>query len=272
VSDALTEVEGSPYAVGKNPGDIFIDANGWYLYTLNRETQDVSVFLIHVTKGQLAEAQGSPVAIGKQPVRISGDRTSRYVYVANQADNSVNIYRFRTAITPSIFEITEYGSPFVFESLPSAVINDPTGRFVMVLQKEKNLAAMFFSHASTGELVPIKGNMDAFKLAGSAPVDAVFHPNGKFAYVLNSGSKNISQLKVERMLGVLSEMGKPVATNGKPVAMSIDPSGHFLYIINEKEKGLRKFSIDKSTGKLTDAGIIVLPFVPESIEISREFR
>ena len=269
---ALTEIEGSPYVVGKKPGDIVIDANGWYLYSLNQEPQDISVFLIHFKKGQLAEAQGSPVAVGKQPFRLSGDRTSRYIYVSNRTDKSVNVYRYRTAVTPSIFEITHYGSPFVFESLPTAVVNDPTGRFVMVLQKEKSLVAMFFAHASTGELVPIEGNLQPYQLKGNSPIDAVFHPNGKFAYVLNSESDNISQLKVERMLGVLSELDKPVAANGKPLSITIDPSGQYLYVVNKNEKGLRKYTIDKSTGKLNDAGKVALPYVPESMEISRDFR
>lgn len=272
LSGTLQEVEGSPYAVGKKPGDIIIDANGWYLYTLNEDSQDMSVFLIHYTKGQLAEAQGSPVPIGKQPFRISADRTSRFIYVSNKTDKAVNAYRFRTAVTPSIFEIKEFGSPFIFESSPSAVVNDPTGRFIMVLQKEKNQVAMFFTHASTGELVPIKENLQPFQLQGRAPIDAVFHPDGKYVYVLNKASQNISQLKMQRMLGILAAIDKPVTTKGTPRSLAIDPSGRFLYVINEQQKGLRKYTIDERTGKLTDSGTVSLEYYPQYMKISRKFQ
>ena len=270
---ALTEVGGSPYSVGENPSSIRVDANGWYLYTLNQRSQDMSVFLIHVKKGQLAEAQGSPVPIQKQPMGLATDPTSRFVYVNNSKDKSVNVYRFRTAITPSIFEISDYGSPFVFDTVPTGVSIDPTGRFALVLQGEaKQKISVFFVHVSTGALVPIKENLQPFELSEHGAIGTVFHPNGRFVYVLNEKSKNISQLQMERLNGVLKEIGKPVATNGKPVSFTIDPSGQYLYVLNENEKGLRKYRIDKSTGILSDAGKFKLPYVPAALVISRDFQ
>jgi 6-phosphogluconolactonase (cycloisomerase 2 family) len=268
---ALTEVEGSPYSVGDKPTSIRVDANGWYLYTLNQGSQDMSVFLIHVNKGQLAEAQGSPVPIKKQPQRLATDPTARFVYVNNNKDKSVNVYRFRTAITPSIFEITDYGSPFIFKEIPNGVAIDPTGRFALVLQGQKQIS-MFFVHVSTGALVPIKDNVQPFSLKEDGAVEAVFHPSGKYVYVLNEKSKNISQLKMERLNGVLTEIGKPVTTNGKPVSFSVDPSGQYLYVLNENEKGLLKYKIDKLTGLLSEAEKIKLPYAPAALAISREFH
>ena len=268
----LTEVEGSPYKVGENPVAVRVDANGWYLYTLNQTSQDMSVFLIHVKKGQLAEAQGSPVSIQKQPQRLTTDPTSRFVYVNNSKDKSINVYRFRTAITPSIFEITDFGSPFVFDALPTSVAIDPTGRFALVLQGEAKQISMFFVHVSTGALNPIEKNLEPFKLSEEGAHEAVFHPNGRFVYVLNEKSKSITQLQIERLYGVLKEIGKPVSTNGKPVSFTIDPSGQYLYVVNDNERGLRKYKIDKSTGNLSDAGQIQLPYTPVSIVISRDFK
>ena len=270
-SGALNEVEGSPYAVGKKPGHITVDANGWYLYTLNQESQDISVFLIHVKKGQLAEAQGSPLAVGKQPMDLVNDPTSRFVYVNNAKDKSVNVYRFRTAITPSIFEITDYGSPFIFEDMPSVVAVDPTGRFAMVASGVTDRVSMFFVHVATGALIPIENNLEPYQLQGKGAADAVFHPDGKFVYVMNAKSHSISQLEMDRFQGQLSAIAKPIATKGKPVSLSIDPSGHYLYVVNKGHNGLQKFNVDPATGRLSDAGQVVLPFVPADMAISREF-
>jgi 6-phosphogluconolactonase (cycloisomerase 2 family) len=269
---ALTEVEGSPYATGENPASISVDANGWYVYTLNHGSQDMSVFLIHVKKGQLAEVQGSPVPIKKQPQKLTTDPTSRFVYVNARDDKSINVYRFRQAITPSIFEISDYGSPFIFNTDPSDVAIDPTGRFALILQSEAKQISMFFVHVATGALIPIQDNLQPYPFQGEGAVKALFHPNGKFAYVLNRDSKNIIQLQVERLNGILSESAQPVATNGKPLSFTIDPSGRYLYVVNENEKGLIKFGIDKSSGKLTNLGIIKLPYSPAAMAISREFK
>ncbi len=265
----LSEVEGSPYPVGENPTALRVDANGWYIYTINQGSQDMSVHLIHVKKGQLAEAQGSPVPIKKQPISLETDPTSRFVYVNSRSDRSVSVYRFRQAITPSIFEMTDSGSPFIFDSVPKRVTIDPTGRFALILQSEAQQISMFYVHVSTGVLVPIKKNLQPFKVKGDGAIDTVFHPDGKYVYVLNEESNNIVQLRMERINGLLSEIAKPVATGGKPVRFAIEPSGQFLYVANKDEKGLRIFSIDKKTGKLADAGKVSLSYSPDALVISR---
>jgi 6-phosphogluconolactonase (cycloisomerase 2 family) len=271
-SGQLTQVEGSPYPTGKKPIHISVDANGWYLYTLNAQSHDMSAFLIHVTKGQLAEAQGSPLALPKQSSELVTDPTARFVYVNNPANKSINVYRFRTAITPSIFEIKEYGSPFVFDDTPADINIDPTGRFVMVVLKEVNQVAMFYVHVATGALIPIKNNLDPYQLQGKGATDAVFHPSGRFAYVINQQSRSISQLRMERLHGRLSAIAKPIAVNGKPLSMVADPSGHYLYVKIEGHEGLHKYRVDPQNGRLADAGDVALPFSPADMVISRDIH
>jgi len=268
----LTEIEGSPYSVGNKPVSLTVDANGWYLYTLNQGSQDMSVFLIHVKKGQLAEAQGSPVPVKKEPMNLISDPTSRFVYVNNHLDNSINVYRFRQAITPSIFEITDYGSPFVFDTVPNDVVIDPIGRLALVLQREAKQISMFYVHVATGGLVPIDDNLQPYKLDSDGAKKAIFHPSGKFAYVLDEKDNHILQLKVGRLNGKLSEAAKPVSTGGKPLSFIVEPSGQYLYVINENEKGLRKFSVEKSTGKLKFVGRVNLSYSPAALAISRDFE
>jgi len=268
----LSQVQGSPYTVGDKPSEVIVDANGWYLYTVNQKSRDMSVFLIHFTKGQLAEAQGSPVPLGKKPLHISNDATSRFIYVSHKGANTVNLYRYREAITPSIFDTDHFGSPFKFEALPSSVKSDPTGRFVIALQQQSNQVAVFYVHNASGALLPIEQNQKPFKLKGKKPVDAAFHPGGDFVYVLNQGSRTISQLKMGREYGKLSRIAKPVATQGVPRSLTMDPAGKYLYVINTNIKGLQKFSIDSKTGELSDAGNIPLDFVPAAMKISKEYH
>jgi len=268
-SGKLSEIQGSPYTVGKKPSEVIVDANGWYLYAINEESKDMSVFLIHFTKGQLAEAQGSPVPLGNIPMHISNDVTSRFIYVSHKDNNSVNLYRYREAVTPSIFDTNHFGSPFKFDALPSSVKSDPTGRFLIVLQQQTSQVVVYYIHNASGGLIPIFKNQKPFKLDGKKPIDVEFHPGGDFVYVLNQASQNISQLKLERMYGKLSRIAKPVATRGVPQAMTMDPSGKYLYVINAKQKDLQKYAIDSKTGALSKPENIPLTFVPAAMEISK---
>ena len=271
-SGQFTEVEGSPYKVGKKPQDIVIDANGWYLYTVNEQSQDMSVFLIHYTKGQLAEVQGSPLSFGRKPAKISGDQTSRFIYVSSDDKKSVQVFRFRQAVTPSIFEINDHGSPFMFNAIPSSVVGDPTGRFTLVTLKDSNQLAIFFVQVSTGELGAIPENNQPYKLDGKGPIQSVFHPDGKFIYVLNEESKSISQISMERIYGKMKKISTAVKTRGTPLAMTIDPAGNFLYVLNKGQKALQRFAINPESGLLSEAGEVSLGFSPQSMVISREFR
>ena len=194
------------------------------------------------------------------------------MYVSSAEGKSVRVFRFRKAISPSIFEIKANGSPFKYKAQPSSVVNDPTGRFTMITQKESNLVSMFFVHVSTGELLTIPENEKPYKLDGQQPIDALFHPGGKFAYVLNEGSKSISQIKVSRKFGEMSKIASAVKTNGVPESMAIDPAGKFLYVINSGKKSLQRFSIDSESGKLTSIKDVSLNYVPEFIVISRDFK
>jgi len=272
VSGALQEVEGSPYQVGKQPIDVIVDANGWYLYTINQQSKDMSVFLIHYTKGQLAEAQGSPVPLGKQPLHISGDVTSRFIYVSSAQGNTVNLFHYRSAITPSIFDTDQFGSPYKFEAQPSAVVNDPSGRYMLVLQQQTNQVELLFVHDFTGQLLHNLQHPQIYKLKGKKPIDAVFHPNGRFFYVLNQQSRTISQLILDRNKDVLNRLASPISVYDNPHALVMDPAGQYMYVLSDNASQLQKYRIDSKTGQLTEAGIVKLSFVPQAMAISREIQ
>ncbi|NOZ54827.1 MAG: lactonase family protein [Gammaproteobacteria bacterium] len=267
----LTEIEGSPYATGKNPSQISIDANGWYIYVLNKDTEDLSIFLIHAKTGQLAEAQDSPLKLGHQPLSMSLDSHARYTFVNRRGNNSIAVYRYRSAVKPAIFEITAYGSPFIFKDTPTLLTIDPTGRFAMVVNKKTGKASMYYVQVDNGALLSIKENLETVKV-GDAPIAAVYHPKGRYIYVLNESSKNITQFSMDRAYGMLKEIAVPLSTRGDPVSLIIDPSGQYLYTINKGENALTQYTISNDNGQLAYTGKINLAFPPVAMAISRQFR
>jgi len=267
----MSEVTGSPYSVGKNPVQLYVDANGWYIYVLNKDSHDVSVFLIHVKEGQLAEAQGSPLNVGQQPLSINVDPHARYVFVNRAGDNALAVFRYRSAITPAIFEIAEYGSPFLFKDTPSLFAVDPTGRFAMVVSKDTGQAAMFYVQVDNGSLMPIEENLDTVNV-GATPIDVVYHPKGRYVYLLDESSNNISQFRVDRLYGRLTSIGSPIGSKGRFSSLVMDPGGRFLYAVNTDGKTLVKFKIDSNKGHLSYAGDIKLAFPPGAMSLSRQLK
>jgi YVTN family beta-propeller protein len=82
---------------------------------------------------------------------------------------------------------------------------------------------------------------------------------GRFAYVANQGSNDISAYVIDQSSGVLTEIaGSPFASTGTgPVAVTIDPDEQYLYVVNNGSNDVSVYSIDYSTGALTASGLTI---------------
>jgi 6-phosphogluconolactonase len=81
---ALTQISGSPFAAGKDPGHIASDPKGKFLFTANSQDNTVSAFTIDGTSGVLTPIAGSPFAAGGGPVSLAVDRDGTFVYLGMQ--------------------------------------------------------------------------------------------------------------------------------------------------------------------------------------------
>ena len=97
--------------------------------------------------------------------------------------------------------------------------------------------------------------------AGLTPYQLVVDPTGRFLYVVNGGSQDITEFSINPSTGTLAELpGSPVAFGANPVTMGIDPTGRFLYAFaNTSVNGvenefLYEYTIDSVAGVLTPAG------------------
>jgi len=82
---ALTQLTGSPFAAGKDPGHIASDPKGKFLFTANSQDNTVSAFTIDGTSGTLTSIAGSPFPAGGGPVSLIVDPSGSFVYVGMQS-------------------------------------------------------------------------------------------------------------------------------------------------------------------------------------------
>ncbi len=78
---------------------------------------------------------------------------------------------------------------------------------------------------------------------------------GKFAYVANAGSNNVSMYTIDGTTGALTSTGT-VAAGTRPVSVAVDPSGEFAYVANAGSNNVSMYTIDGNTGALTSIGTI----------------
>lgn len=232
---------------GKSPSDVVIDRNGWYAYVTNAEDDSLSVYFIDEKTGQPKPVIRSPFNTGKQPTFISLDPAARYAYVVNTGDDTISVYRYRSNVTPLIFETVYYGSPFATGEAPAAIEIDPTGRYAYVANAGSNNVSAYRVHHQTGALAELPGS--PFK-AGKKPQSLVAHPSGQWLFVANQDSASISVFRIEATLGALATVGKMLKLPFKPGRLHWNMADRQLVVLAADGTKWLSFSVDEATGKL----------------------
>jgi 6-phosphogluconolactonase len=261
---ALTSV-GPPVAAGKYPINPRVDPSGRFLYVPNVYSSTISAYAIHADTGVLSEIAGSPFATASGPRAIAIEKTGKYAYVVNSDAYQISIY----SIDPSTGALAQIpDSPIEGGVEPFSLAVHPTGRFLYVVAFDIDspfnpfcFVRAYAIDASSGalSLIPAPGGRVA---AGDRPSDIVIDPSGKFIYVSNIESGNVSAYAINSTNGALFEVpGSPFAVTEFLVrAIGVDPTGKFVYLggVTSMQHILngwvQTYTINGATGALTPIG------------------
>jgi 6-phosphogluconolactonase (cycloisomerase 2 family) len=140
-----------------------------------------------------------------------------------------------------------------FTHTPHAVAVDPSGRFAYVVnggdqaEPQYDTVAMFRTDDLTGQVTAALGTVPA----GNTPESMAVDPTGRFAYVANSGSHNVSMYAIEAPTGRLMPLPqKTVAAGREPLAVAVEPTGRFVYVANHGSHDVSMYAIEAPTGRL----------------------
>jgi 6-phosphogluconolactonase len=143
-------------------------------------------------------------------------------------------------------------SPYKAGVKPSALISDPTNRFVYVTDFASNeLIGYTIQGGSTLDFL-ING---PFK-TGNEPNDIVIDPRGIYVYISNGLDSTVSAFNISLSTGtpssVVNVTGSQVnATDTTPVALIVDPAlGRFVYTANKLGNSISGFVLNPTTGSL----------------------
>jgi 6-phosphogluconolactonase len=256
-----------------NPSFLAIDPSHRFLYAVNevQKYEDansgvVSAFAIDSEKGdrQTGKVQllNAVASRGADPCYIAFDKTGKYALVANYTGGSVAVFPVQTdgRIGQSSAFVQHTGSSVNRERQegPHAhwIETTPDNRFAIAVDLGLDELLIYRFDAKNGSLTP--NNPPYVKLdPGAGPRHVAFHPNGKFAYVVNELQSSITAFAYDARHGRLQKL-KTVSTLPKNFSGSNDtaeikvhPSGKFLFASNRGHDTIALFSIDSKTGALT---------------------
>lgn len=229
---ALTSV-GPAVADGTTPAAVSLAPNGKFAFSASNDGKQIYAFTIDQTSGKLSPVAGSPFntgfATGSPFPDIAVDAQSAHLYLASAGDGKVAGFSINatsgvlTALPRSLYTAGAGAG-----AIPAF---SPNGKFLYVMDQGATGAganSVFgYSIGSDGSLTAISATGFA---AGTAPSWIVFTPDGKYAYVSNSGEDSISAYSVNDTTGALTPLAIPTfATDEHPQDLTINAAGTYLY-------------------------------------------
>lgn len=242
-----------------------------FLYAVSRPTpvdrQNIGVVLAYAIESQTGKLTplNSLPSRGIDPVDVSVDRTGKNLLVANFGSNSGggSVAVFPIKGDGSLAEASDFiqysGSgvnPQSQQGAHSHAINlSPDNRFAFVADLGLDKIFAYRFDQEKGKLTPNNPPFAALH-PGAGPRQFVFHPNGRFFYVINQIQSSVTTFAYHASVGTLKELQtvstlpKDFTGTNTAAAIQVHPNGKFLYGSNRGHDSIAVFSINPQTGTL----------------------
>jgi 6-phosphogluconolactonase len=260
-----------PVAEVTNPTFLAFHPNGKFLYAIGeiadfggQKTGAVSALAIDPQTGRLTLLNQQP-SQGVGPCHVSVDATGRNALVANYGGGSVSCLPIGAdgRLAPPSCSIQHFGSSVnpKRQAGPHAhSINvAPDNRFAFVADLGMDQLFVYKFDAAKGKLAPNDPPSAVLK-PGAGPRHFAFHPNKRFAYVINELDSTVTAFRYDMAQGTLETLQSlstlPADWSGASTTaeVAVHPSGRFLYGSNRGHDSIAIFAVDENTGKLTFLG------------------
>jgi len=251
-----------------DPSFLAIDPSRRFLYAVNEVSEyqghssgGVSAFAIAPGTGKLSFLN-EVASGGSGPCHLTVDKTGKYVLVANYGGGSLAAFQ--------ILSDGRLGNRTAFKQHKGASVNpqrqegphvhsvymSPDNRFVFSADLGLDEVFIYRFDAGKGTLTP-NVPPSASVSSGAGPRHFAFHPNGKFAYVIDELQSTITEFSYVPATGAL-DLLQPVSTlppdfkgENTTAEIAVHPSGKFLYASNRGLDTIAVFAVNSKKGSLT---------------------
>ena len=250
-----------------NPSYLTINKEGTHVYSVS-ETGDAkaaaNAFVFDKKDGTL-KLLNSQLTGGADPCYIELDKAGKHVVTANYSGGSITAFNINgdgTLTTATqLIRFTGKGADAERQKAPHlhCVRYSPDGKYLFADDLGTDKIHKFaINESDEGNYLKV-GTPAAFDVApGSGPRHLDFHPNGKYAYLINELSGAVIAFNYDANAGNLTQIqtiqADTLGAKGS-ADIHVSPDGKFLYASNRlKGDGIAIFSINQADGKLTKVG------------------
>jgi 6-phosphogluconolactonase len=227
-------------------------------------------FAIDAKTGELHHIGNGPLA--DSMANIAFDRSGKFLISASYGGNKV-------AVNP-VQPDGVVGAPA--QVIPTglnahAFLPSPDNRFVFATNLGSDQVLGFKFDAGTGVLSPNEA-ATVKTPEKSGPRHFIFHPNGKFIYLLHELNADLAVYAYDAEKGTWREEQRTTALpadasgklfSGKPWAadLHLTPNGQFLYASERTSSTLTAYKVDAATGRLTTIASVPTETQPRGFNI-----
>lgn len=254
-----------------NPSYLAFDTLRRFLYAVNelkspdgRSGGSVSAFAVDRATGGLTLLNTQPTH-GADPCHVLVDRKGAHVFVANFMSGSVCVVPVRPdgSLGEACDFLQHLGSSIdpARQAGPHAhsVTLDAANRFAFVPDLGLDKLLIYRIDPTRGMLEPHAIPWIKVK-PGAGPRHLAFHPEGRWAYLINELDSTLTTLAYDGRRGTFTVQQTlptlPVDFRGASTCADVQvaPSGRFVYGSNRGHDSIAVWRVDPRTGRLTAAG------------------
>lgn len=253
---------------GENPSFLAVDSNNRYLYAVNEITEyegkksgAVSAFAIDQQTGELTLLNRQS-SLGGAPCHISLTNDNKTILVANYVGGNVASFRVEedgSLSTPVSSQQHEgSGANKERQEGPHAhfIQTGPKDRFAFAVDLGTDKIISYRLDAANGTLTSNQSSVAFSAKPGAGPRQMAFHPNGKFAFVINELNSTMTALAYSdngtfTEIQTISTKPADFEGNNQCAAVKVSADGKFLYGSNRGHNSLVVYAIDANTGNLS---------------------
>ncbi|MCF8239809.1 MAG: lactonase family protein [Melioribacteraceae bacterium] len=253
----------------ENPSYLAIDKSNQYLYAVGEtmnyngsNSGSVSAFKIDGENINL-EIINKVSSEGGAPCYLSVDDKSRFVFTANYMGGNAAIFPVNNdGSLESASGIVQHNGSSINKSRQEAphvhYINlDKQNKFAYAVDLGIDKIMIYEIDFKNGKLI-LSGMVDTEP--GAGPRHLTFHPNKRFAYVINELNSTITHFEYNEENGQLTviksykTLPDDFADNNQCADIHVHPSGKFLYGSNRGHNSIVIYEINETTGELNLVG------------------
>jgi len=254
----------------KNPSYLAVSPNEKYVYAVNETNSktnfggQVTAFSFNKQNGILSEVNKQSSG-GNDPCYITVDKSGKWVVIANYTSGTVSVLPIKKdgSLDSAVTVIQHEGSgvnsdrqegPHAHSTVLS---HDNDYLFAQDLGIDKIMIYAF--NNKTGQLIPAPTPYVEVE-PGAGPRHFDFHPNNKYAYLIEelTGSISVYNYQGHGQLALIQNISALPPDYTGPVGSAdihVSPDGKFLYASNRGESNtIAILKINQQTGMLTLVG------------------